>query len=92
MAKQQSEYTKGEWLVHEWGNKYQVVEAQARIGGRAGIIMSGQRIIAKEITKANANLIAKSPKMYELLDEVRQNGLGHCGVEWFNRVVQTLDS
>ena len=37
------------WMVHEWGDKFQVVEAQVNITRNPGIEMAGQRIIAKEI-------------------------------------------
>lgn len=58
-------YTKGEWIVHEWGNKFQVMEAQVRTTSKPEITMTGQRIIAKEITKANAHLISAAPDLYE---------------------------
>lgn len=57
-------YTKGEWIVHEWGSKFQVVEAQSKIKEKLGITMAGQYIIARDITKANANLIAAAPKLH----------------------------
>ncbi len=60
-------YTKGEWIIHEWGDKFQVVESQVRVEGKPGITMAGQRIIAKEITEANAQLIASAPKLVEFL-------------------------
>ena len=62
-------YTKGEWLVHEWGSKYTVVEAKVRVTKKPGITMAGQKILAKEITKkADAELMAAAPAMYEALD------------------------
>ena len=64
------EYTKGEWVVHEWGDKFQVVEAEVKVTEKPGIIMAGQLIIAKEITEANAHLIAEAPRMYEALKEL----------------------
>ncbi|MBA7689177.1 hypothetical protein ES703_97680 [subsurface metagenome] len=68
-------FTKGPWLVHEWVDKFQVVEAQIRIREKPGIIMTGQRIIAKEITRANANLIAQAPRMYEALKQYERIGI-----------------
>jgi len=61
---------KGKWIVHEWGDKFQVVESQVRIKEKPGITMRGQRIIAKEITKANAYLMAAAPKMNVALKKV----------------------
>ena len=40
-----------------------------------------------QVTPARAKA---APNMYELLNEVRQNGLGYCSIEWWNRVLQVL--
>ena len=86
-----------EWLVHEWGNKFLVVESQVMVSGEPGITMAGQRIIAREITKANAHLIAKSPQLAEMLRELL-DAIGNPMeippyevVEKASKLLQTLD-
>ncbi len=62
-------YTKGKWTVHEWGDKFQVVESKVEVIEKPGITMTGQLIIAKEVTLANAQLIASAPRMYKALED-----------------------
>ena len=82
-------YTKGEWLVHEWGSKYTVVEAKVRVTKKPGITMAGQKILAKEITKkADAELMAAAPAMYEALKDAllcvenREQKGNISGINW----------
>ncbi len=91
--------TKGEWIVHEWGDRFQVVEAQVRVAEKPGITMAGQLIIAKEITKANAQLIAAAPDLYEALKDSLSSLQGVVDnrgnrpkymVDRINRVVEAL--
>ena len=50
--------TPGLWLVHEWGEKFQIVEALMRAESKPGFDAVGQRILATELTRANATFIA----------------------------------
>lgn len=56
-------HTPGPYLVHRWGENYQIVQAKAETKEKPGIAMTGQRILAKEISKANAPLFAAAPDL-----------------------------
>ena len=63
-----SEYTKGEWYVKDWHTRIEIRHEQRVIAN----LDSSDFTLAED--EANANLIAKSPRMYELLRDLVENG------------------
>ncbi len=67
--------TEGPWLRHQWGTKSQVVEAKVNTETAPGIKMVGQRILAREMLKANAEFVAHArsdlPAALEALEEAQ---------------------
>ena len=55
------------WLVHEWGKGCTIVEAQVRVTEKPGILMQGQRALAKELTRANAEFIVRACNAHDEL-------------------------
>ena len=68
--------TEGPWLRHQWGTKSQVVEAKVNTETAPGIKMVGQRILAREMLKANAEFVAHArsdlPAALEALEEAQK--------------------
>jgi len=52
-------------MVHRWGDLFQVVEGEVKITRKPGITMAGQRILAREITEANAAFIVRACNNFE---------------------------
>ncbi len=73
MAKQQSEYTKGEWRIE--GDCYIIAGEKHKNSLIADITT------ANDDYEANANLIAKSPRMYELIEKMIKQGGYMYGID-----------